>query len=52
MKLRDKGTLLYVVVREKTFQGKEYLVLKVTYAMEVNQFYHDQSQNNGEYIFG
>jgi len=68
MKLKDKGTLLDAVVRKKTFQGKEYLVLKVryeekvgkdtwyfyfdpaTYAMEVYQFFHDESQNDGEYI--
>lgn len=68
MKLRDPGTLLDDSVQKKTFNGKEYLVLKVTYdksvgndiwyfyfdpksyAMEVYQFYHDESKNDGEYI--
>ncbi len=68
MKLKDKGTNLNPVVQTKTFKGKEYLVLKVTYdesvgkdvwyfyfdpktyAMEVYQFFHDESQNDGEYI--
>ncbi len=68
MKLKDPGTLLDDVVQMKTFKGKEYLVLKVTYekgvgsdvwyfyfdpktyAMEVYQFYHDESKNDGEYI--
>jgi hypothetical protein len=68
MKLRDKGTILGPVILQKTFQGKKYLVLKVTYeenvgkdtwyfyfdpvtyAMEVYQFFHDESQNDGEYI--
>ncbi len=68
MKLQDKGTILHPVVLKKTFQGKEYLVLKITYeeevgkdiwyfyfdpftyAMEVYQFFHDESQNDGEYI--
>ncbi len=68
MKLRDKGTILDPVILKKTFQGKKYLVLKVTYeenvgkdtwyfyfnpatyAMEVYQFFHDESQNDGEYI--
>jgi hypothetical protein len=68
MKLRDKGTILDPAVLKKTFQGKEYLVLKVTYeehvgkdtwyfyfdpatyAMEVYQFFHDESLNDGEYI--
>ena len=68
MKLRDKGTILDPVVRKKTIQGKEYLVLKATYeesvgeetwyfyfdpisyAMEVYQFYHEESKNDGEYV--
>jgi len=68
MKLKDKGTNLDPKVQTKTFKGKEYLVLKVTYdesvgkdvwyfyfdptsyAMEVYQFFHDESKNDGEYI--
>jgi hypothetical protein len=68
MKLRDKGTNLSPVVETRTFKGKKYLVLKVTYdknvgedtwyfyfdpatyAMEVYQFFHDESKNDGEYI--
>ncbi|MGB5172237.1 DUF6503 family protein [Eudoraea sp.] len=68
MKLKDKGTNLDNTVLTKTFKGKEYLVLRVTYdesvgddiwyfyfdpdtfAMEVYQFYHDESKNDGEYI--
>ena len=68
MKLKDPGTLIDPEVHTKTFKGKEYLVIKVsykeavgedtwyfyfdpvTYAMEVYQFYHDQSKNDGEYI--
>ena len=68
MKLKDPGTKLDPKVQKKTFKGKEYLVLKVTYdaevgtddwyfyfdpktyAMEVYQFYHDKSKNDGEYI--
>ncbi len=68
MKLKDPGTVIDPKVRTKTFKGKEYLVLKVSYektvgkdtwyfyfdpknfAMEVYQFYHDQSKNDGEYI--
>ncbi|MBO0593288.1 hypothetical protein I2486_17945 [Cellulophaga sp. E16_2] len=68
MKLKDKGTNLDPKVHTKTFKGKEYLVLKVTYdesvgkdvwyfyfdpisyAMEVYQFFHDESKNDGEYI--
>lgn len=68
MKLNDPGTKLDPKVMKKTFKGKEYLVLKVTYdaevgtddwyfyfdpttyAMEVYQFYHDESKNDGEYI--
>ncbi len=68
MKLKDKGTIIDPDVQTKTFKGKEYLVLKVTYekevgediwyfyfdpqtyAMEVYQFFHDESKNDGEYI--
>ncbi|SDQ17759.1 DUF6503 family protein [Flagellimonas zhangzhouensis] len=68
MKLNDPGTQLNPKVQKKTFKGKEYLVLNVTYdaevgtdewyfyfdpstyAMEVYQFYHDESKNDGEYI--
>lgn len=68
MKLKDPGTHLDSKVQKKTFKGKEYLVLNVTYdaevgsdewyfyfdpntfAMEVYQFYHDESKNDGEYI--
>ena len=68
MKLKDPGTLLDDRVLKKTFKGKEYLVLKATYAqdvgedtwyyyfdpktfaMEVYQFYHDESKNDGEFI--
>lgn len=68
MKLKDPGTHLDPKVQRKTFKGKEYLVLNVTYdsevgtdewyfyfdpatyAMEVYQFYHDESKNDGEYI--
>ena len=31
MKLKDEGTIIDDVVERKTFQGKDYLVLKVTY---------------------
>ena len=68
MKLKDEGTIIDPKVRKKTFKGKEYLVLKVTYtekvgkdtwyfyfdpktyAMEVYQFFKDESKNDGEYI--
>ncbi|MEM8508726.1 MAG: DUF6503 family protein [Bacteroidota bacterium] len=68
MKLKDKGTNLDPTVITKTFKGKAYNVLKVTYdaevgddiwyfyfdpttyAMEVYQFFHDESKNDGEYI--
>lgn len=68
MKLKDKGTHLDPVVQTRSFKGKQYNVLKVTYdaevgddtwyfyfdpetnAMEVYQFYHDESKNDGEYI--
>ncbi len=68
MKLEDKGTIIDPKVMKKTFKGKEYLVLKATYAegvgkdtwyfyfdpktyaMEVYQFFKDESKNDGEYI--
>jgi len=68
MKLRNPGTIIDEKVVRRTFKGKEYLVLKVsydpevgkdtwyfyfdpnTYAMEVYQFYHEESKNDGEYI--
>lgn len=68
MKLRDEGTIIHQKVEKKTFKGKDYLVLKVTYdeavgkdtwyfyfnpntyAMEVYQFFKDESKNDGEYI--
>lgn len=68
MKLKDPGTIIHEKVESKTFKGKTYWVLKVTYdkavgedtwyfyfnkdtyAMELYQFYHDESKNDGEYI--
>lgn len=68
MKLKDPGTNIDPVVKNKSFKGKDYLVLKVTYdktvgddiwyfyfdpksyAMEVYQFFHDETKNDGEYI--
>lgn len=68
MKLKDPGTILSPEVATKTFKGKQYLVLKVTYdasvgkdiwyfyfdpktyAMEVYQFFHNEAENDGEYI--
>ena len=45
MKLKDPGTLLDEKVQKKTFKGKEYLVLKVTYEKSVGSdvwyFYFD-----------
>ena len=45
MKLKDPGTILDSVVQRKTFKGKEYLVLRVTYDEAVGsdtwQFYFD-----------
>jgi hypothetical protein len=45
MKLKDKGTIIDQKVAKKTFQGKEYLVLKVEYSKEVGKdtwyFYFD-----------
>lgn len=37
MKLKDKGTIINPKVEKKTFKGKEYLVLKATYAKEVGK---------------
>ena len=31
MKLKDNGTIIHEVVNKKTFKGKTYLTLKVTY---------------------
>lgn len=68
MKLNDPGTIVHKNVEEKTFKGKSYLTLKVTYdkavgsdvwyfyfnpktfALEVYQFFHDETKNDGEYI--
>lgn len=68
MKLKDPGTNIDPKVQRKTFKGKEYLVLKVsydktvgkdtwyfyfdpeTYAMQVYQFFKDETKNDGEYI--
>ncbi len=68
MKLKDPGTIITSKTESKSFKGKEYLVLKVTYekevgkdtwyfyfnpetyALEVYQFYHDETKNDGEYI--
>lgn len=68
MKLKDEGTIIDPKVTTKTFKGKSYLVLKVTYkktvgkdtwyfyfdpktyAMEVYQFFKDESKKDGEYI--
>lgn len=45
MKLKDKGTIINQKVIKKTFQGKDYLMLKVTYSEEVGKdtwcFYFD-----------
>ena len=35
MKLKDNGTIIHDKVERKTFKGKEYLVLKVTYDEKV-----------------
>jgi len=37
MKLKDKGTIINQKVEKKTFKGKAYLVLKVTYKKEVGR---------------
>lgn len=37
MKLKDEGTIIDQKVVRKTFKGKEYLVLKVTYNQEVGK---------------
>jgi hypothetical protein len=45
MKLKDEGTIIDPKVQKKTFKGKEYLVLKVTYTEKVGKdiwyFYFD-----------
>lgn len=45
MKLKDPGTNIHEVVETKTFKGKEYLVLKATYDVNVGSdiwyFYFD-----------
>jgi hypothetical protein len=45
MKLKDDGTIIHQKVAKKTFKGKAYLVLKVTYSKEVGKdtwyFYFD-----------
>lgn len=45
MKLKDEGTIIHQKTEKKTFKGKEYLVLKVTYSEEVGKdtwyFYFD-----------
>lgn len=45
MKLKDEGTMIDPKVTKKTFKGKDYLVLKVTYAETVGKdtwyFYFD-----------
>lgn len=45
MKLRNPGTVIDPMVKRKTFKGKEYLVMKVTYEKEVGgdtwYFYFD-----------
>jgi len=68
MKLKDPGTIIHEKVEARIFKGKEYLVLKTSYAeevgsdvwyfyfnsenyaMEVYQFFHKESENDGEYI--
>jgi hypothetical protein len=37
MKLRDPGSIIHEKVEKKTFKGKEYLVLKVTYTKEIGK---------------
>ena len=45
MKLKDEGTIIHQKTTNKTFKGKEYLVLKVSYTKEVGNdtwyFYFD-----------
>jgi len=68
MKMKDPGAIIDNKIIKKTFKGKNYLVLKVTYkkevgkdtwylyfnpktyAMEIYQFFKDESKNDGEYI--
>jgi len=37
MKLKDEGTIIHQEVATKTFKGKEYLVLKVTYKQNIGK---------------
>ncbi|WP_343328984.1 DUF6503 family protein [Polaribacter staleyi] len=37
MKLKDQGTIIHQKVEKKKFKGKEYLVLKVTYAKKIGK---------------
>ncbi|WP_438972217.1 DUF6503 family protein [Polaribacter sp.] len=37
MKLKDEGTIIHQKVATKTFKGKEYLVLKVTYKQNIGK---------------
>jgi hypothetical protein len=37
MKLKDDGTIIHQKVNKKTFKGKEYLVLKVTYKTAIGK---------------
>tara|TARA_B100000768_G_C11260563_1_gene368600 strand:+ start:760 stop:1485 length:726 start_codon:yes stop_codon:yes gene_type:complete len=68
MKLKDQGTIVESKTEKRTFKGKGYLVVQVSYekevgkdiwyfyldpvsyALEVYQFFHDESKNDGEYI--
>lgn len=68
MKLTDEGTIVHENVYKEQFNGKQYLVLKVSYspevgkerwyfyihpetfALEAYQFYHNEEENDGEYI--
>lgn len=49
MKLKDSGTIIDNKIERKTFKGKEYLVLKVTYTEQVGKdvwyFYFDPKTN-------
>jgi len=38
MKLKDEGTIIHQKTTIKTFKGKEYLVLKVSYTKEVGKY--------------
>lgn len=52
MKLKDQGTIIHDKVEHKTFKGKDYLVLKVTYDEKVGSdtwyFYFDPKNYNME----